>query len=165
MVKFASVLQFTQESLRAAFLTTVNSALATIWPVLYPYGDFPALELAVEDGDYLLRLQEKGRWVPAELVSGGERSAAALALRIAFSLSFLPHLRWLILDEPTHNLDAAAVKRLGEILQENITAFADQVFLITHEERLADGLHTIHLHRDKDQDLPTIVQSGNREHT
>ncbi len=163
VVRFAGILQSTQESLRVAFLTTVNSALATIWPVLYPYGDFPSLELAVEDGDYLLRLQEKGRWVPAELVSGGERSAAALALRIAFSLSFLPHLRWLILDEPTHNLDAAAVKRLGEILQGNITAFADQVFLITHEERLADGLHTIRLLRDKENEMPTEVHDGGIE--
>ena len=156
----SSVLASLQDSLREAFLERVNTNLAAIWPVLYPYGDFSTIRLDAEEGDYILRLREANRWVSAEMVSGGERSAAALALRIAFTHTFLPHLRWLFLDEPTHNLDDRSVRQLAGALQDRIPYFVDQVFLITHDDRLAEGAHTIRLTRDKAQDMPTMVQEA-----
>jgi exonuclease SbcC len=159
---FVKVLKITQDQLRQEFLKTVNSIMDSIWGELYPYGDFERVRLAV-DQDYILQLKELGGWISAEGgVSGGERSMACLALRIAFSLAFIPNLKWLILDEPTHNLDANAIGQFAEILRERMGQFAEQVFLITHEERISEGVTgaLYRLERNKEANEPTRVEAG-----
>lgn len=135
-------LEKTQETLRKEFVVSVNFYMNKLWEALYPYQDFVGIKLAIEEGDYVLQLQERtGRWVNVEgVASGGERSIAALALRIAFALVLAPQLRWLVLDEPTHNLDSKAVEDLAITLRDNIGEFIDQVFLITHDEKLEDAV-------------------------
>lgn len=155
---FSRALEITQESLRQAFLLTVNRVLEQVWQTLYPYGDVSSARLTVEEGDYLLQLHA-GKWTDAESMSGGERSLACLALRIAFSLAFLPNLKWLILDEPTHNLDAAAIASFSEALRETLPGLAGQVFLITHDPALSEGLEHVHrLERDKDAGQATVAR-------
>jgi DNA repair exonuclease SbcCD ATPase subunit len=130
-----------------------------IWGELYPYPDFSEIRLMI-DKDYVLQLKGSRGWVSVEgIVSGGERSLASLALRIAFSLAFTPNLRWMILDEPTHNLDANAIQHFGDILRDKLGYFAEQVFLITHEEKLSDSIggSVYKLERDKENDGVTKV--------
>ena len=125
-----------------------------IWNELYPYGDFQSIRLHVSEGDYVLELQElDGSWVSAEHVSGGERTLAALTLRMAFALVLAPQLRWLILDEPTHNLDIKAREELAKVLRERITEFIDQVFLITHDPILEDAVSGVlyRIEREKEK--------------
>jgi len=155
---FISVLRNTQDQLRDEFLKTVNYIMNQIWGELYPYGDFSEIRLLV-DKDYVLQLKSAKEWMNAEVVSGGERSLASLALRIAFSLAFTPNLRWLILDEPTHNLDRNAIEHFGSVLKDRMENIIDQVFLITHEERLSDYItgSAYHLERDKEADGVTKV--------
>jgi DNA repair exonuclease SbcCD ATPase subunit len=101
---------------------------------------------------------ENGSWVNVDgIASGGERSMAALALRVAFSMAFIPNLRWLILDEPTHNLDTNAIEHLTDALRDRIGIFVEQVFLITHDERVSEGVggNLYRLERDKDRNEPT----------
>lgn len=156
---FCGVLVRTQDQLRDEFLKLVNSIMSSIWSELYPYGDFTDIRLWVEN-DFILQLRAlNGEWLSVEgIVSGGERSMAALALRIAFSLAFIPKLGWLILDEPTHNLDSNAIGRFAELLREKIGRFTEQVFLITHEERLVEGIvgKVYRLEREKEKDGVTI---------
>jgi len=159
MQRFNKVLKLTQDQLREEFVKTVNSIMSEVWQEIYPYGDFDDIRLEV-DNDYTLQLKGLTGWVPVEgMVSGGERSMAALALRIAFSLAFIPNLRWLILDEPTHNLDINAIERFSEILRDKMHVFAEQVFLITHEERISDGATgaLYKLERDKAKNEPSRV--------
>ncbi len=160
--KFTEALILTQDQLRSEFLKTVNSIMDRVWQELYPYGDFEGIRLAIE-GDYILQLKEPGGWVSVEgRVSGGERSMACLALRIAFSLAFIPNLRWLILDEPTHNLDSNAIQHFARVLRERMPEFVEQVFLITHEERISEGVtgSLYKLERDKEQNGPTLVSEN-----
>ena len=157
--KFVTALKTTQDQLRENFLTSVNAIMNAVWDELYPYGDFDGVRLTIEK-DYVLQLKEMGKWVSVDgIASGGERSLAALALRVAFSLAFLPNLRWLILDEPTHNLDSNAIKNFTDILREKINLFTDQVILITHEERISDGItgSLYKLDRDKKANQATQV--------
>ncbi len=157
--RFTEAVRLTQDQLREEFLKTVNQTMARIWGQLYPYGDFTGIRLAI-DKDYVLQLREPSGWVSVEgMASGGERSMAALALRVAFSMAFIPNLRWLILDEPTHNLDMKAIDFLTETLRERISNFAEQVFLITHDERVSEGVEgkLYRLERDKDRNEPTRV--------
>jgi len=156
---FENVLKITQDELREEFLKTVNIILGDVWDELYPYGDFHDIRLAIED-DYVLQLKELGGWISVEgTVSGGERSMAVLALRVAFSMAFLPNLKWLMLDEPTHNLDANAIRQFSSILRDKMGLFAEQVFLITHEERISEGVtgNLYRMERDKSKDEPTKV--------
>jgi len=157
---FTEAIKLTQEQLRSEFLININNIMAHIWPDLYPYGDFSEVRLVI-DNDYVLQLKGSRSWVSADLVSGGERSLACLALRVAFSLAFAPNIKWLILDEPTHNLDANAIRKLGETLKERLDQFIDQVFIITHEESLSDSItgKLYKLERDKEKDGVTRVVS------
>lgn len=158
---FEKSLEQTQIELRKEFVEAVNYTMTNLWQTLYPYQDFVGIRLNVEEGDYVLQLLERtGKWVNVEgIVSGGERSIASLALRMAFSLVLAPQLRWLILDEPTANLDANAIEDLAETLRERIGEFVDQVFLITHDEKLENAVtgSLYRLEREKKKDGVTKV--------
>lgn len=159
---FVKALKTTQVQLRNEFLKTVNYIMDKIWPDLYPYDDFTGIRM-VMDKDYILQLKETSGWVNVEgTASGGERSLAILALRIAFSMAFIPNLKWLILDEPTHNMDYNAIQHFSDILRDKIHHFAEQVFLITHEERISDGVtgSLYRLERDKSIMGPTKLKAG-----
>ena len=158
---FERALQETQLELRKEFIEAVNFTMNDLWSTLYPYQDFAGIRLNTEEGDYILQLMERsGRWVNVEgIASGGERSIAALALRIAFSLVLVPQLRWLVLDDPTANLDKQAISVLSTTLREKIGNVVDQTFLITHEEELEGAItgSAYLLSRDKEKDGITNV--------
>ncbi len=158
---FGKALEQTQIELRKEFVASVNYAMNRIWQTLYPYQDYPSIRLSIEEGDYVLQLQGRnGDWNDVEgILSGGERSLAALALRIAFSLVLAPHLRLLILDEPTSNLDSRAISELAVTLRERIGEFITQTFLITHTPELEDAVNgtAYRLERDKSSDAPTNI--------
>jgi len=93
------------------------------------------------------------------VTSGGERSTASLTLRIALSLVLTQNLSWLVLDEPTHNLDKQAIKELATTLREHLPEIVDQIFIITHEPELekAASSYLYILERNKEKDEPTKV--------
>jgi DNA repair exonuclease SbcCD ATPase subunit len=159
---FSMALEETQVELRSNFVEVVNNAMNDLWNTLYPYRDFVSIRLNAEEGDYILQLQGRdGIWVNVEgNVSGGERSIACLALRIAFALALAPQLRILVLDEPTANLDAKAISELTITLRERINEFVDQTFLITHQPELEDAAtgSIYMLEREKERDEPTKVE-------
>ncbi len=158
---FEKALGETQIELRKEFVTTVNYTMNQLWNTLYPYQDFTGIKLSIDEGDYVLQLQIQTRdWINVEgVASGGERTIACLALRIAFALVLAPQLRVLILDEPTANLDTTAVSVLASTLRERIGEFIDQTFLITHQSELEDAVtgNAYRLERDKSKDEVTKV--------
>jgi DNA repair exonuclease SbcCD ATPase subunit len=156
---FEKALEQTQIQLRSEFIDAVNYTMNDLWPNIYPYEDFSDISLNIEGGDYILQLKDRlGRWVNVDgIASGGERSISSLVLRIAFSLVLAPQLRWLVLDEPTHNLDARAIEDLASTLKTRVGDFVDQIFLITHEEGLEDAVtgNLYRLEREKQRDGET----------
>ena len=78
-----------------------------------------------------------GEWTPAEALSGGERTALALAFRLALGQVVRAagrlKLETLILDEPTDGLFAEQVVRMGELLD---GLGLPQVLLVSHEAQL-----------------------------
>jgi len=158
---FTLALQQTQIELRSNFVEAVNYTMDKLWGTLYPYHDFISVRLNAEEGDYVLQLQGRdGNWMNVEgIASGGERSIACLALRIAFALVLAPTMRMIFLDEPSHNLDQVSLKVFATTLKEKINEFIDQVFLITHQSELEDALtgNGYLLERDKEKDGVTRV--------
>ncbi len=135
---FVNALKQVQSELRAQMIETTNQALDEIWKLVYPYKDFSSAKIEIVEGSYEMKVKNmKGEWIKIEgVLSGGERSAVAIAIRIAFSLVLARNIGWLILDEPTHNLDSYTVKKLSEMLREKLPKIVDQVFLITHDKEL-----------------------------
>jgi exonuclease SbcC len=158
---FEKAIESTQTELRKQFIETVNYTMNQLWSTLYPYGDFTEIRLFIEEGDYVLKLLSRsGIWDNVEgIASGGERSIACLALRIALALTLAPHLRILILDEPSVNLDVKSLSELATTLRERVYEFMDQVILITHEEELQEAVtgRAYKLERDKTNDGVTKV--------
>ncbi len=84
----------------------------------------------------------QGNRVYVQNMSGGERVALNLAIRMAMARLLDIKFRTIIMDEPTAGLDARRVEKLGEILQSFVKMNPDsQIILITHEEKLADYAH------------------------
>jgi len=161
MKTLAEALKQTQHELRKEFVEAVNFTMNKLWETLYPYQDFIGIRLSIEDGDYVLQLQERTtNWVNVEgTASGGERSIACLALRISFALVLAPQLRILFLDEPTTNLDTRSVEVLSTTLREKLSEFMDQCFIITHDDAFESAVTGIsyRLERDKGKDEATKV--------
>jgi ABC-type lipoprotein export system ATPase subunit len=148
----------TQISLRASLIDAINTAMNEVWPIFYPYRNYPSLRIAVTEKDYSFEVNDDGAWKSLETVaSGGERASAALTLRVALAMVLTPKLGWLILDEPTHNLDAEAVEMLSSALQTKVPQVVNQTFVITHEEGLmgSDFASSYRLSRDKEHNGDT----------
>lgn len=156
---FVNSLIATQLELREMLIATINQAMHDIWQRIYPYQDFVSAKMDVAEGSYELKAQERsGNWVRVEgILSGGERSAAAICIRIAFSLVLARNLSWLILDEPTHNLDSAAVETLGKMMQAHLPSIVEQIFVITHDNEMkkAASASLYVLEREKNSDSAT----------
>ena len=138
--QFRNSLLTAQESLRKELIAAVNELMSVLWNKLYPYEKWTSIQLEASDTDYTLQLRAaEGGWVNvAGFASGGERMLAALALRLAFAKILAPQFNILMLDEPTHNLDNAAINTLMLALQEHLPEFLEQLFIVTHEEKLAE---------------------------
>jgi DNA repair protein SbcC/Rad50 len=151
-----------QSELRSALVEEINQALGEIWPAVYPYTDYGGVKIEADGKDYRLLMERQG-WMEVDSVaSGGERACLCLALRIAFATVLTPDVSWLILDEPTHNLDAEAVLALSEAINSKIPSIVEQTFVITHDISLGEtGEGAIfRLERDKAKNEPTRVSQG-----
>jgi DNA repair protein SbcC/Rad50 len=97
----------------------------------------PALT-ARSDPGFAPSVELEGEPTPPEALSGGERTALALAYRLALGevvrgLDRL-NLSTLILDEPTDGFSPEQVQRMGELIAE---LGGPQVILVSHEAALA----------------------------
>jgi len=158
---YKNALLETQVGLRKELIDAINNAMNEIWGIFYPYGNYKALRVNVTEKDYVFEFLENDEWKPLETIaSGGERACAALTLRVALAMVLTPNLSWLIMDEPTHNLDRQAIALLSETLQTRVPQVVKQTFVITHEEGLigADFSRTYKFDRDKGSMSPTKVE-------
>ncbi|MBI5046106.1 hypothetical protein HZC07_00005, partial [Candidatus Micrarchaeota archaeon] len=158
---YKNALLETQTSLRESLVAAINSAMTELWLIFYPYKNYLGLRLAVTDKDYLFEVHDGRDWKLLEsIASGGERATAALTLRVALAMVLTPNLSWLILDEPTHNLDSQGVELLSNALQFKVPEVVKQTFVITHEEALmgSDFASSYRLIRDKENNGETKVE-------
>jgi exonuclease SbcC len=166
ILEFKSALEETQTALRTRLIGSINSIMQEIWPELYPYGDYQGIELEPTSEDYMLKVRtSRGSeqvWEDVSAIaSGGEKSVACLAMRVAFSLVLVPNLRWMILDEPTHNIDQQGLSKFVKAINEVLPRLVDQVFIITHDETLKQAANAkiYVLSRNKEENAGTIVEA------
>ncbi|MGC8628634.1 MAG: ATP-binding protein [Candidatus Micrarchaeia archaeon] len=166
LVKYKNALAETQEELRSQLVSYINKTMQILWPELYPYADYSGIKLEPTSDDYVLMLKTNrhgSEWEPVESVaSGGERSIACLAMRVAFALVLVPNLKWLILDEPTHNIDQQGIQKFVKAVSEALPKYVEQIFIITHDEllRQAQNARIYVFTRDKAANGETQVQEA-----
>ncbi|MBI5223847.1 SMC family ATPase [Candidatus Micrarchaeota archaeon] len=151
----------TQSSLRTTLIDAVNSTLLEIWPLFYPYKNYQSIRVVCSEKDYSFEVNDNGTWKPLEAVaSGGERATFALVFRVALAMILTPKLSWLILDEPTHNLDSNAVSLLSNALQFRLPSVIKQTIVITHDEALmgSEFASSYRLDRDKEKNGETKIE-------
>jgi len=162
---FSNCLSATQVELRQLMIETTNEAMNIIWSAVYPYKDFTDARLSIVEDGYDLEVKTRNdKWVRVEgILSGGERSAAALCIRIAFALVLTKKLSMIILDEPTHNLDSNTVLKLSTMLRDDLPKLVEQIFIITHDKELksAASSNLYLLTRNKDTDESTKIETLN----
>lgn len=166
VAKFKVALEETQTTLRTKLIGSINDIMQEIWPELYPYGDYQSLLLEPTSDDYVLKVKtariENNGWEDVEAIaSGGEKSVACLAMRVAFALVLVPNLRWIILDEPTHNIDQQGLTKFVKAINEVLPRLVEQVFIITHDEMLKQvpNARIYVLSRDKEESGETKVEA------
>ncbi|MFN7991532.1 MAG: SMC family ATPase [Candidatus Micrarchaeia archaeon] len=158
---YRNALSETQISLRSSLTEAINGAMNEIWAIFYPYRNYHGLRLFVNEKDYVFEVNDGTGWRGLETIaSGGERASAALALRVALAMVLTPKLSWLILDEPTHNLDSEAVELLSSALQFKVPEVVKQTFVITHDEAFmgSDFASSYRLVRDKNRNGETKIE-------
>ena len=165
--KFKISLSETQSVLRVLLINSINRIMHEVWKELYPYGDYQSVNLDASDDGYELKVKVNSggqqEWESVEsIASGGERSTACLAMRIAFSLVLVPNLKWLILDEPTHNIDQQGLSKFVRMFSETLPGIVDQVFIITHDEMLkqVSDARIYILNRNKEENGETMISEA-----
>lgn len=166
IVKFKQALEETQTTLRTKLIGSINEIMQEIWPELYPYADYQSLLLEPTAEDYVLKVktsrEENNGWENVEAIaSGGEKSVACLAMRVAFALVLVPNLKWIILDEPTHNIDQQGLGKFVKAINEVLPRLVEQVFIITHDEMLKQvpNARIYVLSRNKEESGETKVEA------
>lgn len=158
MNKFRVALVDTEGLLRNRLITSINNLMQSVWSEIYPYADYNGIKLDAGKDDYRLEASTSigdggsSAWTDVDgTASGGERSMACLAMRIALAMVIVPNLRWLILDEPTHNIDENGIGKFIEMLGSSLPKVVEQVFVITHDNELKQisSARIYQLDRDK----------------
>jgi exonuclease SbcC len=164
--KFKGALIDTEAFLRARLVGAINGLMEDLWHGIYPYGDYSSLRMSAEVDDYVLELNApvagalEDEWLAVDsIASGGERSIASLTLRIALAMVVVPNLKWLILDEPTHNIDANGISKIIEIFGNTLPSIVEQIFIITHDENMKqiNSAKVYQFDRNKAENAPTVV--------
>ncbi|MGC8648860.1 MAG: AAA family ATPase [Candidatus Micrarchaeia archaeon] len=158
--KFKAAIINTEATLRSQLVSSINELMLQLWPRLYPYMDYSAIRINAVKEDYLLEVNTSinNEWLQVDgIASGGERSIACLIMRIALAMVVVPNLKWIILDEPTHNIDSNGITKLIDILGNELPNIVEQIFIITHEDSLKqiNQAKIYQLERDKNNSLNT----------
>lgn len=93
------------------------------------------------DNAYEVTVRRLGDDLVFKQLSGGEKMAAAIAIRIALLAQMTSNLRLLFLDEPTANMDDARRNQLAE--QITHLEGLNQLFVITHDDAFERAAHHV----------------------
>lgn len=112
-------------------------------------------ETLVWDKTYNLGVRVRGQNKPFDVLSGGEKMAAALSVRLAV-LEQLASVGVAFLDEPTANLDREKKRNLVNQLEE--LDQLDQLLVVSHDRTFESMTErTVDLEKDEDRELTRVV--------
>jgi exonuclease SbcC len=158
---FKETLNRMQLILRNSIIGDINVGINEVWRYAYPYNDYGMVRLIGDGDSYNFEVFANGEWRDISLVaSGGEKTMSAIALRITLAMVLAPQLSWIVLDEPTHNLDENGIEKLSSLIRERLPGLIEQFVIVTHDNRLmsSGNGNVFQFLREKSGNDPTSVE-------
>ncbi len=122
--------------------------------------DYKSIEIKFSEEEMNIFIRnESGYDINVSSLSGGEKTALSLAIRLAIAQMLDIKFKIFILDEPTDGMDNERIESLGELFYNFIKYNPDyQLIVITHEEEIAQmGYYRIHLERKNNRSYVSYV--------
>ncbi|BAK54735.1 DNA double-strand break repair ATPase Rad50 [Sulfurisphaera tokodaii] len=150
-----------EDKLQAYLMNTVKSLVEdSLNSILSRFElSFTRVEVDFNDKNGIYAYTTSGQRLPVNLLSGGERVSIALALRLAIAKSLMNEVGFLILDEPTVNLDEYRKKELIDIIRSTVEV-VPQIIVVTHDEELLQaGDYIIRLEKRGDSSKVEVINN------
>jgi exonuclease SbcC len=97
------------------------------------------------DEDLEIKVAKGGDFMPLQLLSGGEKVAVAIALRLALARALAERFSTVIMDEPTVHLDEERRRVLIDVFKNfRESAITQQMIIITHDRELEEVADTVY---------------------
>jgi exonuclease SbcC len=97
------------------------------------------------DEDLEIKVSKGGDLMPLQLLSGGEKVAVAIALRLALARALAERFSTVIMDEPTVHLDEERRRVLIDVFKNfRESAITQQMIIITHDRELEEVADTVY---------------------
>ncbi|MCX6773808.1 MAG: AAA family ATPase [Candidatus Micrarchaeota archaeon] len=158
---FRETLNQMQLVLRNSIIGDINAGINEIWTYAYPYNDYDKIRIIGDKESYNFEVFANGEWKDiSTIASGGEKTMFAIALRITLAMVLAPQLSWVILDEPTHNLDENGIEKLNSLMEERLPEIIDQFIIVTHDSKIAsmEKGNLFNFYREKSGNDATSVE-------
>ena len=124
---------------------------------------FSAVEINFKDKNVVSVYTSSGQKLPIRSLSGGERVSIALALRLALAKTLIKDIGFLILDEPTVNLDEYRRKELIDIIRNAINV-VPQIILVGHDPELIQaGDYIIRVEKRNDTSKVMVEENDKQD--
>jgi len=158
---FRETLNQMQLVLRNNIVEDINVGINGVWAYAYPYNDYGKIRIIGDMESYNFEVFANGEWKDiSTIASGGEKTMFAIALRITLAMVLAPQLSWVILDEPTHNLDENGIEKLNSLMAERLPEIIDQFIIVTHDGKMAslENGNIFSFHREKSGNDATSLE-------
>ena len=145
--KFLSIITITETNVLAKLRNEFSKIFHEWFSILVPEGLSVSL-----DEDFTTKIINQDYDLDYDFLSGGERTAVALAYRLALNqvlnslLSKIKTKDLVILDEPTDGFSLEQLSKIGHIFEQ---LKSEQVILVSHEQKIEDFVdHIIRIKKD-----------------
>ncbi|MEJ2267716.1 MAG: hypothetical protein P8X70_01430, partial [Nanoarchaeota archaeon] len=156
--KFASVISFIEKNVMLK-LKAQFSQLFSEWFYMLVPGQFNVWL----DEEFSPRIEQQDYELDYAYLSGGERTAIALAYRLSLNQvlnSFLSNIKTkglVILDEPTDGFSGQQLDKMRDVLQE---LNSNQLIIVSHEQKIESFVENV-IRLKKEKGISKIEESKN----
>ena len=132
MKRIQEILQYYIPITRRKIIQQISAHSSNLFISFYPEPGFERVNLT-ENGQLIV--QRYGKEYSASQLSGGEKTACGIAMRIALAKILADH-GIILMDEPTESLDSSHREELIRFLEEKIPI--NQVIIISHFQEISE---------------------------
>ncbi|MGC8496982.1 MAG: AAA family ATPase [Thermoplasmata archaeon] len=147
--KFRAILEevrksYSKDGIQRALRTAYASIIENFVKDYVEKFNLDIIDLSI-DSDFNITLRNRSGNISIDELSGGEKVAIGIALRLAIARALSKKISTIVLDEPTTYLDEDRRGELANILKDSISEVSSmipQMIIVTHHEELVEVANT-----------------------